>query len=275
MPLIPVLGAIRVYDQGNITHDRYLYLPSVGLSILFGLVAKLALAERGPIRKLSLVVAGILFCIGAYLTVSQQKFYRSNEALYERAIAVAPENATVIDYLGNMYLSRNDTERALGEYRKAHSLVPEDPNATFFLAQGLLRSRQYAAAEPLLGELSTNTGQQHQRFCSVRLFLAISQAHLGKLAPAEENLRKLSDLDSNFPGLHRALGAVLQTEGRVPEAQAEYAREYQVSKDPVSKRQALYLAQIMLNNHAMRTNGQNSPPDAGTPMLPEPEGALR
>src|SRR3989442_869242 len=39
LPLIPALAATRVYDQGNIAHDRYLYLPSVGFSLLFGLSA--------------------------------------------------------------------------------------------------------------------------------------------------------------------------------------------------------------------------------------------
>jgi hypothetical protein len=38
LPILPVLAGFRIYPQGDIVHDRYLYLPSVGLCILIGLV---------------------------------------------------------------------------------------------------------------------------------------------------------------------------------------------------------------------------------------------
>jgi Flp pilus assembly protein TadD len=220
-----------------------------------------------------------VYCIAAYSTVVQQRVYRNDEAVYERALEVAPQNVLVMDNLGNVYLNRGDFERALDEYRKAYSLAPQDPNPTFFLARGLFRTRQYVAAEPLFERLSNMEGQRHERLCIVLLSLAISQAHEGKLSEAEATLGKLSNLDADYPGLHRALGVVFQTEGKLLDAQLEYVREYQLSKDLASRRQALYLTQVLQANHSGDSNSQRVRPNTVSPkdslrqptlMFPEP-----
>ncbi len=40
IPMLPALAVLRVYPQGDMTHDRYLYLSSAGLSLLVATLAK-------------------------------------------------------------------------------------------------------------------------------------------------------------------------------------------------------------------------------------------
>lgn len=249
VPLIPVLAGIRVYDQGNMTHDRYLYLPSVGFCILYGLIAKRSLAASRIVRNGFLGVTALV-CLGyAHVTIIQQRFYRNDEAFYQRGIDVSPHNALVIDYLGNVYLKQNEFERAIEQYQKAYKVAPENPNTAFFLARGFFKNQQYADAEPLFERLSMRfEEQQHDRNCVVLLSLATAQAQQGKLGEAQENLRRLSQLESDYPGLHRTLAIVLQRQGRIAEAQSEYAKEYQISGDQESRRQAMSLANYLMAN---------------------------
>jgi tetratricopeptide (TPR) repeat protein len=255
-PMIPVLAGIRVYDQGNMTHDRYLYLPSVGFCILLGLLAKWLISRpEAWVRPAASVVTGLICVVYGSITITQQKFYRNDEAFYQRAIDISPQNYLVIDYLGNVYLKENEFERAIDQYQKAQKIAPEDSNTRFFLARGLFKNQQYAAAEPLFEQLSTKfVDSQHYRNCAVLLSLATAEVHLGKLREAEGNLRRLLDLDSQYPETHRTMGVVFQREQRIADAQAEYAKEYQISGDQEAKRQAIALARYLM---ASRGDGSN------------------
>ena len=57
--------------------------------------------------------------------------------------------------------------------------------------------------------------------------------------------KSCSSLDARFPALHRTLGILFQREGRIPEAQAEYHSEFQISGDMQAEHQAIALRQAM------------------------------
>jgi len=48
-------------------------------------------------------------------------------AIYQKAQAVAPDNATVIGAIGNAYLARGDMKAAQQAFEKANALAPHDP----------------------------------------------------------------------------------------------------------------------------------------------------
>ncbi len=245
LPLLPVLIGLRVYDQGNMTHDRYLYLPSVGLSLLLGLAAKQMWPSTVPRRAF---IGAVMAMAGfyAYLTFVQQKFYIDDEAFYKRGIAVAPDNVLVIDYLGNLYLRQGRTNDALKQFETAYRLSPDDPNVKFAYARGFFETQQYGAAEPIFKELANpSVIKNPRRRALILLSLGNDEIRLKKLDAAEQTLRSLDALDSEYPTLHRTLGTVFQMEGRLAEAQAEYRKEFEVSGDTEARRQAMVLAQYL------------------------------
>jgi tetratricopeptide (TPR) repeat protein len=254
LPILPALVGMRLFRAGDLVHDRYLYLPSVGLCLLTGMVAKRL--WRGA--KTTKIIAGamglcLLVCF-AWLNLTQQGFYKNDELFFRRAIEVDHNNVLAIDYLGSWYFSEKQMGRALEEFALAHKLEPDDSSATFFLATGLFVDNQYAAAEPYLEELAHTPRLWPGQRPIVLLCLGKAEIRLGHWSHAEEVLGELRREDDSKPGLHEALGDVYQAEGKIPEAQAEYAREFQVSRDPGARQKALDLARVL------RSRPANSPP---------------
>lgn len=247
LPLLPALLAIRIYDQGDMTHDRYLYLPSVGLCLMFGLLAKWALT--GPkAGQVIFTTAGIAILLGlAVLTIYQQQFYKNNEAFYERAIALYPTNVYAIDGVGSIHLANGESDRAINEFRTAYQLAPSNPDAIYNLAHGFFETKQYAEAEPLFRQVENSPAAESQRK-AILLALADTEITLGNLASGQDVLQRLERLDPRFPALHRTLGILFQKEGRITDAQAEYHREFHISGDMQAERQAIALQQRIGSN---------------------------
>jgi Flp pilus assembly protein TadD len=243
-PLLPALLAIRIYDQGDMTHDRYLYLPSVGVCLLFGVLAKWLWTYPNPVKVIFLTTSAALLVVFALLTIRQQRFYKNDEAFCRRAIDLDPTNVFVIDSFGAIHLQNGETERAIKEFRTAFELAPNDANAIYSLAHGLFETHQYSEAEPLLRQVSKSPELESKRK-AILLALANTKISLGNLSSAIEVLEELQGLDARFPALHRTLGIVFQRQGRITEAQVEYHKEFQISGDMQAEWQAIALKQAL------------------------------
>jgi tetratricopeptide (TPR) repeat protein len=243
-PLLPALLGIRIYDQGDMTHDRYLYLPSVGVCLLFGLLGRWIWTRPNAIRMTFIGASTALFLVFAVLTVRQQKFYKNNEAFYQRALDLDPTNVYAVDSFGAIHLESGEWDRAMKEFRTAYQLAPSDPNAIYNLAHGLFETHQYSEAEPLFKQVA-NAPQLESRRKPILLALADTEISLGSLSSGHDALRDLEQLDSRFPALHRTLGILFQKEGRIMEAQLEYHKEFQISGDLQAERQAIALRQAL------------------------------
>jgi Tfp pilus assembly protein PilF len=259
LPLLPALVGMRLFRPGDLVHDRYLYLPSVGFCLLAGMLAKRLWRGAKTTKTVAGAMGLCVFACFAWLNLTQQGFYKNDELFYRRGIEVGPNNVLAIDYLGNWYFAEKQMGRALEQFALAHKLKPEDSSATFFLATGLFVDKQYAAAEPYLEELAHAPRLWPGQRPIVLLCLGKTEIRLGHLSHAEEVLGKLKREDDSKPGLHETLGDLYQTQGKIPEAQAEYVREFQVSSDPEARQKALDLARLL------RSRPASSPP---IPRLP-------
>ena len=119
----------------------------------------------------------------AVLTIHQQRFYRNNEAFYQRAIDLDPSNVYVIDSFGAIHLENGEWDRAMNEFRRAFQLAPNDANAIYNLAHGLFETRQYVEAEPLLRRASRSPELESKRK-AILLVLADTKISLGDLSGA-------------------------------------------------------------------------------------------
>ena len=245
LPLLPVLGGVLVYDQGNMTHDRYLYLPSVGLSLLLGLIVSKAWSAQRARWILAATGIAILVSI-VYATVRQQAFYRDDISSYGEAIDTDPTNTLVMGYLGDVYLEQKQNDRAIGWFERAIKIAPDDYNAKFYLARGLMKSKQFSAALPRVRELAYDQGKVSTfRRSGLLLYLANAQIELNRLDDAKKTLSDLSQFNPSFPGLHRTLGIVFQREGSIEQAREEYALEFRTSGDRESGNEAIALGRSL------------------------------
>jgi protein O-mannosyl-transferase len=264
LPILPALNGIRIYEQGNMTHDRYLYLPSVGLCLLVGIAAQKCLYKwprsTTPMALTVIAICGYL----AYLTVLQQHYYKDDETSFLRGLEIDSNNALVMDSLGKIFLNRGDTDAALSWFRKADQSAPNNPNMKLQLARGLSLSGHFDEAGAILGELAKNESVSSWQHGLALLYLADVELQRGDLDQAEQILRRLQQLNTRFYGLHRSLGTVFQKEKKLREAQAEYAKEFEITGDPESERQSIAIERFLLFHR--RAAGFGSPafaaPDA-------------
>ena len=262
LPLLPVLVGARILVQGDLAHDRYLYLPSAGACLLIGLLMK-SLWRGAPQTRLAFAAASsCLFLSFVWFNLTQQNFYQDDERFFRRALEINPSNVHAIDFLGNFYFSRQQLDRAIAQFTQAHDLEPDNPITTVYLARGLFANQQYGAAEPYLEQLSHDTRiTPGQRF---EAMVALGQADikLGRLPAAAAVLDQVRNENESYPRLHFTLGTLYQIQGRIPEAQSEYAREYQVSGDLISRQKAVELAR------QMRSSSAHSPPEGPSDSVP-------
>lgn len=132
----------------------------------------------------------------------RQKKYDEAEAQFRKALAIDPQNATILNYLGYMFADRGvKLDEALTMIRKAVDLDPQN----------------YAYLDSL-GWVYFKTGQY---------------------ALAEENIRKANERNSSDPTIHDHLGEVYEKTGKLKLAVAqwersmtEYARSLPSDADP-------------------------------------------
>ncbi len=258
LPLLPALAAIRLYPQGDMTHDHYLYLPSVGLCLLAGALAPSMLEATRNARAARIASASILalvLVVFSVLTFAQQRFFNNDVVFLQRQIDVNPANSFAYGSLGNVYMSQGKTDLALKNYRIASDLAPDDLRISLFLVRGLFGDQQYTEAEGILNRLTLRKDLDANKQNELRLSLANVEISLGKLEAALQLLQQVEQADANFPELHWALGVLYQRQGQIPLAQAQFEEEYQLTGDKEAQRKSAMLSRRMLSR---------TPPSDGT-----------
>jgi len=246
LPLLPALALIRVYPGGDIAHDRYLYLPSVGLCLLVGwTAARLVDAPRNS-RTIGASVLAVLVVTFSVLTFAQQRFYDNDIVYSQQEIDVNPSNAFPYAMLGNVYMDEGKTDLGLKNYRIASQLDPNDPRISLFLARGLFSIQQYPEAEAILNRLLLKNDLDSNMQISIRLSLANVEIGLGNLSSAQQLLQRVEQADPNFPELHWALGVLYHKQGRIQLAEAEFEKEYRLTGDQEAQRQSAVLTMQIL-----------------------------
>ena len=264
LPILPVLAGIRIYPQGGMTHDRYLYLPSVGLCIIVGLLVSRLWSGVSSVRVALTTCSVLLAAVFSCLTVVQQKYYKDDFVFYQRALDLYPRNGLMLAYLGNLNMDKGRPDVAMEEFRKAHKADPDNPTITLFLARGLFDQHEYAEVEALLSPLLQQRNLPPFRKATVLLSLANTEIAVGKLGYAEQLLQEVEAMYLNFPEEHWAHGVLLQKEGRIKEARTEYLKEFEITGDRQARKEAYALGRLLAISSASADAGREENP-ASTP----------
>ena len=224
-PLLPVLN-IQIFGDGNFAHGRYLYLPSVGFSVLLaaaigGIQRRLAFFKG--IRHLLLGACLALALVFAFAIQLEDRYYASDAAFYSFAFSHADEPVIAMDY-ANTLSEQGDFARAAGIYRKLIQAHPNMWSAYFNFGYMSYRRGDMALARLNLSRAAagdpTNVG--------AAFYLGLTDFKLNRLDAAEGELRRAISLAPNASNYHFALGIVLRVKGDSARAMAEFARELEL-----------------------------------------------
>jgi tetratricopeptide (TPR) repeat protein len=122
--LLPVLAVNSI--GGSNFSERYVYLPSVGLAWLFGLLAsRLAEILPGWPRKAAAAVALAGLAALGVASWARAEVYRSDLTLFRAAVHTAPESEIARNNLGMALYNRGHLDEAEREYQHALRLDPK------------------------------------------------------------------------------------------------------------------------------------------------------
>jgi tetratricopeptide (TPR) repeat protein len=127
--LAPTL-LLRYVSSNDFIHDRYLYLPSVGLALIAAVgFAKLRFTA---LRTVAAGIAGIALCTG---TCRALPIWKDNISLFTRALETAPDNPEMIISLAASYMKAHREAEAYPLFEKLVARYPDSPLMNYSMAQ--------------------------------------------------------------------------------------------------------------------------------------------
>jgi uncharacterized membrane protein len=258
LPLIPLLD-LRVFVADDFAHDRYLYLPSVGLAILAGLGLKKVCGGGvlSPIADLkvsatlwgraacrlgmpavllaaSLCLAGVL----AYGTVTQSFFFRDNLTFYAYNNSMAPHNLTAACDYGAILAERGMYASALEKFSEVVGHNPSYWPAVYNLGLTYYKMGRLPEAEKYFSEaIRINPRKADEHF-----YLGMALLKSGHADEAIASVRHAIAINPMGFAYHFALGAMLRARGDLAGALQEFQEELAVN--PGQKAAATQIKEI-------------------------------
>lgn len=206
LPLLPLMK-LDIFVRGEIAHDRYLYLPSIGFVLLLGLLFQ-KLAEV-DLRGLAYGVCAALALAYGAATTLQSLYWADNLALYARGVQIAPHNSLARNNLANELLKRGDSVHAVQQYR---AVLEADPS--FWLARYNLAYAEYSSGDCTAAvrdlELAVH---QNPKDAETFFYLGQCRVRLGDRRLGIALMRHGIELEPRMPNFRATLADVLVEAG--------------------------------------------------------------
>jgi tetratricopeptide (TPR) repeat protein len=234
--LLAIGPTLQIVPTGlRVPHDRYTYLPSIGLcvAVAFAGAALWRQSRRG--RPILAAVAAALLTAFALASARQVGHWRDSETLFAHALTAQPRNVIVRFSRGVMYARGGEDDRAIGELRAALAIHPRHADSHNSLGYLLYRQGEVDGAIHHLREaLSTHPGY-------VRAMTNLGNA-LEARGDGEEALgwfRRAVATDPDAPDSHYWLGLAFERRGARDAAIAEQRRVLALAPEHPWARRAL------------------------------------
>jgi len=210
--LLPVIGLVQVGGQSHA--DRYTYIPLVGLFVAFiwgcENLTRLWVSRLWPLSIASAIL--LIFCLIA--THRQLAYWRNNETLYRRALAVTTGNYVALNNLGVALLRQERLDEALPLFRQAVDVAPRFGLAHLGLAD-VLAARGLNQEALIHYQTSLQLAPNHVDTC-VRMGTVLT--HERRFDDARMLFNRALSVDPGSPQAHCGLGVLFATQERFDEA---------------------------------------------------------
>jgi tetratricopeptide (TPR) repeat protein len=207
VPLAPLMK-LDVFFRGEIAHDRYLYLPSVGFALLLGLIFREIHAVES--RRKTVAYGAVAIAIFFFSATMGQTLYWANDlVLYARGVAIAPDNLIVRNDLANELMKRGYRDTAVAQYR---DVLRRDPS--FWLARYNLGYAEYTAGDCAAASHDLDlAARQNALDAETFFYLGDCRFRLGDRQQGIALMRHGIELDPRLPNLRATLADDLAATG--------------------------------------------------------------
>ena len=225
VPILPSLN-LSLLKFGEIVHDRYLYLSSVGFCIVLSVAFFHVIRTYSKYKRLAVAILLIMGAGWALETVIQLPMWKNDLALYTHGAAVAPQNNLAINNLAATVKSLGDVDQAIALSQKVLARDPNNWQSLYNLGHSYYTIGAYAEATRYLGQaISINPSAPDQY-----LFYGLAAMRVGQIAPAEAAMRTAVNLRPANAKYRFALGVLLKQKGDLPDASVELAKSIELDR---------------------------------------------
>ena len=138
--LIPMIGLVQSGFQ--IMADRYTYIPSIGVFIIIAWgVAEIIAKLPQPKRLAGAAGAAVLIAM-VMITRVQVSYWRDSSTLFEHAIAVTQNNATIHYNYGLDLFEKGQYDKAIEHFKETSRISPKYPAARNSICLTLLAQKK-------------------------------------------------------------------------------------------------------------------------------------
>jgi Flp pilus assembly protein TadD len=253
--LVPILPSfdLSVFLRGDVAHDRYMYLPSVG----FALLVALALREIRPgpwklyghpaVQTVATLTLVVVLVLG---TVFQSLMWADDLLLYSRGVKVCPSNRNVKMNLGIVACERGFYSAGIELFQE---VIQEYPN--FWIAYYNLGYTYYKLGNLEEADRYLTRATQVDLFAAhAYLYLGLTRMKMGRLNDAEALLRHAARAaPDGAPLYHFALGLVLKAQGDLKGALEEFKTELLVDPEEQAARDQIIEIEARLSSESQVT----------------------
>jgi tetratricopeptide (TPR) repeat protein len=237
LPILPALW-LRTYAEGDIAHDRYLYVPSVGFVLLLALFGA-EIARRWPARDKQIQLAALVGFTLAYGAgaFAQQTFWASDLLLYTRAYRIAPQDNLIANDLGTELMEAGDPRGAMTLYLQVLARKPDYWLANYNLGYAYYKTGRFRDAEARLRHAISINAADSDEF----MYLGLSVWRQGRVDEAAQWVERAIEIRPTAQGYHYVLGMIRRDQNNLPAARSELNLELQNYPGTSAARQQLGL----------------------------------
>ncbi len=215
LPLVPALYVPGLsQDLSKAFAERYLYFPSVGLSVLVGaLVARVAERDRRwcAFTLTAMFAIALVFC---GMTLSRNLVWRDSYALWSDCVRKSPNLAVAHENLGLALLRRGRVDEGRRELRLAVRLEPKLAEKS--LESGILAARKGLFLQAVLALQTATTYRPDM--VDAHYNLAVVFENKGWVDAAIGEYVQVLALRPDHADAHNNLGVLLAQRGRLDDA---------------------------------------------------------
>jgi len=213
---VTYLPVMQIVPHPEHFAEHYLYLPSVGAALLFGMGVA-ALGARARLRTGALALAGAVVVLFAVGTWHRNRVFHDEVTLFEAALKVHDRAPRIWNNLALAYAEAGDRERGIRLLTSAME-VTRDPLLTSNLAGLLGRDGRWDEALPWL----LDAYARYPKNPSLLGQLGLAFYQVGRLADARRAYTELLALRPGDPDAHLGLANTLRQAGAMQAAAGQY-----------------------------------------------------
>ncbi len=235
--LFPTLGVFTVAWFSMA--DRYMYLPSIGLTIALAWGGKRLAAGSAEGRWALGTGAGLAIAALMACAIWQTSFWRDDETLWRHALSCTTDNFKAEVGVADALMRRDLLDEALPYYRRA---IEHPLDYSVFNQLGILLAKQGNLDEAV--DLFRRAVKTEPNSFQPHVNLGLALAVTNQFDESQEEFRRALEIDPKGVNAHCGLALLLRREGRPDEARAEYERALEL--DPRNAAAHVDLASLLV-----------------------------